>query len=96
MYNPLVLRLESKDGKTKERVEVWRKNLHGLTDELMKQAKVLEDLGENGGAGMSSDGGSEMKVNYFDHMVNQISKEIHDLMGICANVLALPRQYYKK
>jgi hypothetical protein len=62
----------------------------------MKQAKVLDELGENGGAGMSAEGGSEMKVNYFDHMVNQISKEIHDLMGICANVLALPRQYYKK
>jgi DNA repair exonuclease SbcCD ATPase subunit len=28
--------LEKKDGQTKDRVEVWRKNLHGLTDELMK------------------------------------------------------------
>jgi len=48
---------------------VWRKNLHGLTDELMKQAKLLEELGD--GAGKSSEGGgSEMKVNYFDHLVN--------------------------
>jgi len=28
--------LSAKDGQTKERVEVWRKNLHGLTDEIMK------------------------------------------------------------
>ena len=74
---------------------MWRKNLHGLTDELMKQAKMLEELGE-GGAGKSSEGGSEMKVNYFDHLVGQISKEIHDLMSICTNVLSLPRQYYNK
>ena len=88
--------LEKKDGQTKDRVEVWRKNLHGLTDELMKQAKVLEELGENGGAGGASDGGNDMKVNYFDHLVNQISKEIHDIMSIAANVLSLPRQYYNK
>lgn len=65
--------------------------MHGLTDELMKQAKVLEELGENGGAGGSSEGGNDMKVNYFDHLVNQISKEIHDIMAIAANVLSLPR-----
>ena len=88
--------MEKKDGQTKDRVEVWRKNLHGLTDELMKQAKVLEELGENGGAGGSSEGGNDMKVNYFDHLVNQISKEIHDIMAIAANVLSLPRQYYNK
>jgi len=57
---------------------------------------VLEELGENGGAGGASDGGNDMKVNYFDHLVNQISKEIHDIMSIAANVLSLPRQYYNK
>jgi hypothetical protein len=31
---------------------------------------VLEELGENGGAGGSSEGGNDMKVNYFDHLVN--------------------------
>lgn len=54
---------------------MWRKNLHGLTDELMKQAKMLEELGD-GGAGKTAEGGSELKVDYFDHLVAQISKEI--------------------
>ena len=74
-------------------MEVWRKNIHNLTDDLMKQTKILDDLDDNGGTGMSSEGGSEMKANYFDHMVNQISKEIHGLMGICETVLDLTRQY---
>lgn len=30
-------RLQKADGQTKDRVEVWRKNLHGLTDDLAKQ-----------------------------------------------------------
>ena len=29
--------LSKKDGQTKDRVEVWRKNLHMLTDDLIKQ-----------------------------------------------------------
>lgn len=50
-------------------MEVWRKNLHGLTDELMKQARLLEELGD-GGASKGTDGGGELKVDYFDHIVN--------------------------
>lgn len=50
-------------------MEVWRKNLHGLTDELMKQARLLEELGD-GGASKGADGGGELKVDYFDHIVN--------------------------
>lgn len=76
-------------------MEVWRKNLHGLTDELMKQARMLEELGD-GGAGKTAEGGSELKVDHFDHIVNTISKEIHDLMVICRNVLSLPQQYQSK
>jgi len=43
--------------------------LHGLTDELMKQARVLEELGD-GGASNGAEGGGELKVDYFDHIVN--------------------------
>jgi hypothetical protein len=76
-------------------VEVWRKNLHGLTDELMKQARLLEELGD-GGASKGAEGGGELKVDYFDHIVNQVSKEINDLMGISKDVMQLPQQYYNK
>ena len=55
----------------------------------MKQAKVLEEMGD--GAGKGTEGGSELKVDYFDHLVNQMSKEIQELVQICQNVLALPQ-----
>ena len=76
-------------------MEVWRKNLHGVTDELMKQARLLEELGD-GGASKGAEGGGELKVDYFDHIVNQVSKEINDLMGISKDVMQLPQQYYNK
>ena len=69
---------------------MWRKNLHGLTDELMKQAKLLEELGD-GGASKGSEGGGELKVDYFDHIVYQTSKEINDLMSIAKDVMQLPQ-----
>ena len=74
---------------------MWRKNLHGLTDELMKQARLLEELGDGGASG-GVEGGGELKVDYFDHIVNQVSKEINDLMGISKDVMQLPQQYYNK
>ena len=85
----MLFSLEKKDGNTKERVEIWRKNLHGLTDDLMKQAKMLEELGD-GGAGKTAEGGGELKIDYFDFLVGQISKEIQELIVICKNVLSLP------
>lgn len=87
--------MSAKDGQTKDRVEVWRKNLHGLTEEIMKQAKMLEELGE-GGAGKTAEGGSELKVDHFDHIVNTVSKEIHELIVICRHVLTLPLQHQSK
>ena len=35
------------DGKTKDRVEGWRKNISNLTDDLKTQVNILEDL-DNG------------------------------------------------
>jgi hypothetical protein len=61
----------------------------------MRQAKMLEELGD-GAAGKSAEGGSELKVDYFDHMVTVISKEIHDLITICKGVVSLPQQYQNK
>jgi hypothetical protein len=58
----------------------------------MKQALMLEELGD-GGAGKTAEGGSELKFDYFDHLVSQISKEIQELIVICKNVLSLPQQY---
>ncbi len=90
-----LFRLERKDGQTKDRVEVWRKNLHNLTEELMKQGKMLEELGD-GASGKATDGGGELKVDYFDFLVQQISKEIQELIVTCKNVLTLPLSYQNK
>eukprot|EP00347_Sterkiella_histriomuscorum_P013878 403363022 len=86
--------LSRADGQTKDRVEVWRKNLHGLTDDLIKQSKLLDEL-DNGGT-KTAEGGGELKKDFFDHLVTQLSKEIQDLMTICKNVLSLPQQYANK
>ena len=87
--------LKKEDGQTKDRVEVWRKNLYTLTDDVSKQVKMLEDL-DNGGSKTAGEGGSEHKKDYFDHMVNQISKEIQELISICKSVLSLPQQHINK
>ena len=49
---------------------------------------MLDDL-ENGGT-KTAEGGNELKKDYFDHLVTQLSKEIHDLMAVCKNILTLP------
>lgn len=70
---------------------MWRKNLHGLTDELMRQARVLEELGDASGGAKGGEGGGELKVDFFDHIVGQLSKEINDLMGVAKEVMQLPQ-----
>lgn len=49
---------------------------------------MLDDL-DNGGT-KTAEGGSELKMDYFDHLVTQISKEIQDLVSVCKNVMTLP------
>jgi len=44
----------------------------------------------------AADGGGEMKKNYFDHIVEQITKQIDDLMAIAKNTLSLPQKYTNK
>lgn len=39
--------LKLKDGKTKDRVETWRKGVSALTNDLKAQVNILEDL-DNG------------------------------------------------
>ena len=73
-------------------MEVLRKDLHGVMDELMKQPRLLEELGD-GGTSKGAEGGGDLKVDYFDYIVNQVSKEINDLIGISKDVMQLPQQY---
>ncbi len=73
--------MSKKDGKTKDRVEVWRKNVKNLTDDMKKQMKLLGDL-ETGGS-KNAEGGGELVQDYFDLLVTQVSKEIQDLMSVC-------------
>lgn len=61
----------------------------------MKQSKLLDELGD-GGAGKTTEGGAELKFDYFDHLVSHLSKEIQDLIQVCKNVLSLPQSYQSK
>lgn len=69
-----------KDGKTKDRVEGWRKNIHGLTSDLKKQVGILENLdsGEQ-----NESGGSDNRRDYFSMIVAKMQKDIEDLVRIC-------------
>ena len=50
---------------------------------------------DNGGT-KTADGGGELKKDYFDHLVTQLSKEIQDIMAIIQRVLSLPQQFVNK
>ena len=78
--------LPLKDGKTKDRVEGWRKNIHALTSDMKKQVDQLESL-DNGDS--TAEGGSDMKRDYFNNLVNKLIKDIEDLLKICQKVTAL-------
>ena len=72
--------LPLKDGKTKDRVEGWRKNIHALTNDMKKQVDQLESL-DNGES--NNEGGGEMRRDYFNLIVNKLNKDIEELMKIC-------------
>jgi hypothetical protein len=72
--------LPLKDGKTKDRVEGWRKNIHALTNDMKKQVDQLESL-DNGES--NNEGGGEMRRDYFNLLVNKLNKDIEELMKIC-------------
>lgn len=56
-------------------MENWRKNLHGLTEEVMKQVKLLESI--DGNDSKSNEGqGDRKRKHYFDHMVETVTKEV--------------------
>ena len=78
--------LEKKDGKTKDRVETWRKNIHSLTNDMKKQVDILDQIdgGEN-----TTEGGGDMRRDYFSMLVSKLNKDIDDLMKICQKVTTL-------
>ena len=67
------------DGKTKDRVEGWRKNISNLTADLKKQVNILEDLGSGE---QTTDGGGDMRRNYFEMIVAKMQKDIEELVRI--------------
>ena len=62
-------RLKNKDGKTKDRVESWRKNIHSLTGDLKKQNKILDNLdpGEQ-----NESGGVDNRRDYFGTLITRL------------------------
>lgn len=78
--------LGSADGKTKDRVEGWRKNIHLLTNDIKAQSTLLDNLG-NGE--QDQEGGSDIKRDYFSMMVARLLKDIEELVRIAEKLLSL-------
>lgn len=58
---------------------------------------MLEDVDTTDMKGAPGEGGTgEMKKNYFGHVVQQISKEIQELMNVMKNIVGLPRKHQFK
>ena len=73
--------LGKKDGKTKDRVEGWRKNVGQLTGQLKNQMRNLEELGGDGEN--NGDGRGDVRRDYFKLLVSKLQKDIEDLVKIC-------------
>ena len=78
--------MDIKDGKTKDRVESWRKNIHQLTGDLKKQVKILEDI-DNGDSNETGNG--DMRKDYFIMIATKLSKDIEELVRICQKLMVL-------
>ena len=78
--------LGNKDGKTKDRVEGWRKNIHSLTGDLKKQTKILDNLdpGEQ-----NESGGVDNRRDYFGMLIKRLQDDIDGVMGIARKVMTL-------
>ena len=78
--------LSKKDGKTKDRVEGWRKNINNLTNDLKNQVKILDNLdsGES-----NTEGGGDIRKDYFSNLVNKLNKDIEDLVKVCEKVTVI-------
>jgi|TARA_B110001450_G_scaffold165765_1_gene154531 hypothetical protein len=61
--------LSKKDGKTKDRVETWKKNVHGLSTDVKKQVNVLENI-DNGES--TDNGRGEVRRDYFSMLVSRL------------------------
>lgn len=79
--------LPKTDGKTKERVEGWRKNVHSLTQDLKKQVKYFENMdnGDQGGGGA----GGDIRRDYFGLLASRLQKDIEYVVDICQKVMAI-------
>ena len=78
--------LKQKDGKTKDRVEGWRKNIHALTNDLKHQVNLLDDIGSGES---NTEGGGDMRKDFFSNLVHKLNKDIEDLVKICQRVTTL-------
>jgi hypothetical protein len=61
--------LGKKDGNTKDRVETWKKNVHGLSVDVRKQVGTLENM-DNGE--QTDNGRGEVRRDYFNMIVTRL------------------------
>lgn len=78
--------LKETDGKTKDRVEGWRKNIHAFTNDIKAQATLLDRLNDGED---NQEGGSDIKRDYFTMMVARLHKDIEELVRICEKLMSL-------
>ena len=85
--------LGKKDGKTKDRVEGWRKNVGALTGQLKSQIRNLNELGDGEAQG---DGRGDTRRDYFTMIVSRLQKDIEDQVKICSRVTTLSLKTIEK
>ena len=78
--------LGKKDGNTKDRVETWKKNVHGLSQDVKKQTHILDNV-DNGET--NENGRGEIRRDFFTMLVTRLQKDIEDLVRISQKVMTL-------
>ena len=73
-------RLNKKDGKTKDRVEGWRKNINSFAGQVKTMQKNMEAID----TGEQNDGGvGEGKRDYFSMLADRMIKDLEITVRVC-------------
>lgn len=72
--------------RTKDKVEVWCKNIRTLNSDIGKQVGILDALdggSSDGNMVGGGPGGGEIKKNYMSLIMARLQKDIEDMIGVC-------------
>ena len=77
----MLYRLGKKDGKTKDRVDEWRRNIAELAQDQKKGLDALEAIEGNDSSQQGR--GGEFVRDYFGLLVARVQKDVEELVRIC-------------